>query len=102
MPLNLRLSKIPINRFWSVAILRSLQPSTNILAFSSAQATARNSPSVGEYQLSGGVVKQGPANTSFQPSGQHIGAFVVSHSQYFWRRRYPMPSLLQLVCKIVL
>ena len=96
MPLNLRLSKIPINRFWSVAILRSLQPSTNILAFSSAQATASNSPSVGEYQLSDGVVKRDPANTSFQPSGQ------VSHSQYFWRRRYPMPSLLQLVCKIVL
>ena len=81
-------------RFW--------QSSTNILALSSAQETASNSPSVGEYRLSDGVVKWDHANTSFHPSRQHVGAFLVSHSQYFWRRGYPMPSLLQSVCKIVL
>ena len=93
MSLNSQLCKIPSNGLWSVAIVRFWKPSTNILALSSAQATASNSPSVGEYRLSDGVVKRDPANMSFHPSGQHVGAFVVSHSQYFWRMRYPMPSV---------
>ena len=46
------------------------------------QATANDSPSVGEYPASVGVVKRDPAYISLQPSRQQIGAVLGLHSQY--------------------
>ena len=60
--------KIPKRGLWSVLTIRSLQPSTNILALSKAQTTANDLPSVGEYPASVGVVKRDPAYTSL-----HLG-----------------------------
>ena len=100
MLLRSQSQKIPKRGLWSV--LRFLQPSTNILALSKAQATASDWPSVGEYPASVGVVKRDLAFTSLQPSGQQIGAFLGSHSRYCWRSIYPFPSLLQSVCRQVL
>ena len=93
--------KIPKRGLWSVLTIRSLQPSTNILALSKAQTTVNDSLSVGESPASVGVVKWDPAYTSLQPSGQQIGAFSGSHSHYCWRSRYPIPSLFQSVCRQV-
>ena len=84
MLLRSRALTIPKRGLWSVLTIRSLQPSTNILALSTAQATPNDSPSVEDYPASVGVVKRG------------------SHSQYCWRSRYPNPSLLQSVCRQVL
>ena len=92
-----QLLNIPSRGLWSIATVRSLQPRTNILAFSKDHATASASPSVGEYQFSVGVVKEELANTSFQLFVQQTGAFSSGHSQYFWNNKYPIPDLLQSV-----
>ena len=92
----LQLLNIPNRGLWSVATVRSLQPRTNILAFSKDHATVSTSL-VGEYRFSVGVVKQEPANTSFQLFVQQTGAFSLGYSQCFWSNKHPIPDLLQLV-----
>ena len=81
------------------------QPRTNILALFRHHATARASPSVGEYCLSVGVVNLGPANVNCHPLGQQVGALAVLHWQYCFKTTYPVPSLLLLhwihVCLLV-
>ena len=64
-------------------MVSSLQPKINVLAGSSAHATARASPSVGEYLVSASFVNRDPANTSFQPSLQHMGALSIGQEQCF-------------------
>ena len=68
---------------------------TNIQRFSSAQAIAAASPSIGACWHSASVQNLLPANTMHHPSEQHTGAFSVGHMQYFCNNRKPMPSLLQ-------
>ena len=46
--------KIPKRGLWSVLAIKSLQPTSYIPALSKAQATASDSPSVGEYPASVG------------------------------------------------
>ena len=67
---------------------RCLHPRTKNFACSSDQATARASPSVGEYLVSAGNVNRDPANTNFQPSLQQIGALAISQWQCCWGSRY--------------
>ena len=92
---KLRCPSIATRGWWSVVTMRDGQPRINILHFSKLQAIAVASPSIGAYRLSAGVQKRLPANTNFQASGQHTGAFLVSHWQYCWSRRNPMPVWLQ-------
>ena len=74
----------------------------NILACSSAQATASSFPSVVVlYRTSAPFVNREPTNTNFHPSLQQTGADVIGHLQYCWRRRYPIPSLHQSGCRQV-
>ena len=58
MLLRSQSQKIPKQDLWSMLTITSSQPSTNILALSKAQATPDDSPSVGEYPASIGVVKR--------------------------------------------
>ena len=67
----------------------------NICHFSSAQAIAAASLSIGAYWHSALVQNLLSANTMCHPLGQHTGAFLVGHVQYFCNNRKPMPSLLQ-------
>ena len=68
---------MPCNGLWPVATISSGQPKTHILAFSKDHTTVSASPSVGEYQLSVGVVNLEPAKTNFQMSEQHNGAIAI-------------------------
>ena len=58
---------------WSVATRRSGQPRMKCLVFSRTQATARASPSTGEYRVSGPVRNLLPQKVTTQPSGQQSG-----------------------------
>ena len=64
---------MPNNGLWSVMMVKFLHPKTNNFALSNAHVTAKSSPSVGEYRVLADDVNQDPANTNFQPSGQHVG-----------------------------
>ena len=85
---------------WSTATMRSLQPRTKWRALSKESATARASPSTGEYLDSAGWVKREPTRVTRQPSRQQK----ISREgqwQCFWNNQYPIPSLLQSVTRQV-
>ena len=79
---------MPPNGLWPVATISSGQPRTHILALSKDHTKASASTSVGEYQLSVGVVNMEPAKTNFQPPEQHTGVFLSEQLQYFWSNKY--------------
>ena len=66
---------IPVSGWWSVTTIICGQPMTNIQHFSSAQAIAAASPSIGAYRRPVSVQNVLPANTMRHPSEQHTGAF---------------------------
>ena len=76
------------------------QPSTTYLALSKVQATAKASPTTGEYLDSAGLVNLDPANTRDQPSLQQVGVRMVQ-LHCFCSKQKPMPVLLQSVAKQV-
>ena len=77
------LSNIPSKGLWSVVAIKFWHHRTNILAFSSDDATARAFPSVGQYRLSVGVKKRERVNASLHPSEKQTGACSFKQPQYF-------------------
>ena len=90
----------PNNGLRSTAMMSLSQPRTKSLALYKAFATANSLPSTGEYLDSASLVNLPQAKTSFQPSTLHLG-WSWSHSHHFWRRKNPIPCLLQSVARQV-
>ena len=72
-------------------------PKTNNL--SNAQMTTKTSPHEMEHQVSAGDVNRDLVNDYRELLGQHIGMWSNVRSQYFFKSKQPIPTLLKLVLR---